>query len=580
MSEKPSAHLESITFSSGQTLVLNENDKILIVGPNNSGKSQTLRDIISLITKDLPQNMVIKNLSLKRKGSREDFSNYIKENGELHGNYYYLGQASIYHGYIDSWQPGNRLNDLSPLFIKNITAKERLSICEQQDSISREQQKSKPQHILYDDSELMDKVSSIFKKAFNKDLIFDYRGGNKLPIHIADRDEFKGIDDRVSNAYIEKLRTFPLLDLQGDGIKSYAGILFETIAFNLNISLIDEPEAFLHPPQMRKLGQTLAEEVNGQLIVATHSSDIMRGFLEGTRGNIRIIRIQRDDNVNIIHEVDQPAIKKLWSQPNLKYSNALDSIFHEQVIICEDDSDCRLINFVADYISENEETIFPDTSFIPSGGKHAISGIAEILRLAGVPVKAIYDFDLISERNTFVTALKAFGCSEDKKTEIVKQWEMINSEVLQKIKSKSASEIKQALLDTITSTTPDKISKSQIEEIFKQKKPWSEVKRHGIGGLPPGSIRKTFKTFNQKLKELGIFLVPVGEIENFSPETGSHGPKFVSKFLEERELSDPELSPLRDFVIDVFHSKIIVEDVPTQKDEEQRTTESGDKMAV
>lgn len=313
MSEKPSAHLKSITFSSGQTLALDENDKILIVGPNNSGKSQTLRDIISLITKDLPQNMVIKNLSLKRKGSSEDFSNYLRENGELHGSYYYLGQASIYHGYIDSWKPGNRLNDLSPLFIKNITAKDRLSICEQQDSISREQQKTKPQHILYDDSELMDKVSSIFKKAFNKDLIFDYRGGNKLPIHVADREEFKGIDDRVSNKYIEKLRTFPLLDQQGDGIKSYAGILFETIAFNLNMSLIDEPEAFLHPPQMRKLGQTLAEEVNGQLIVATHSSDIMRGFLEGTRGNIRIIRIQRDENVNIIHEVDQPAIKKLWS---------------------------------------------------------------------------------------------------------------------------------------------------------------------------------------------------------------------------------------------------------------------------
>ncbi|WP_109406201.1 ATP-dependent nuclease [Proteus faecis] len=567
MSKKIKAYIESITFSSGQELSLSEKDKILIVGPNNSGKSQTLREIISLLACENTEKFVIKEIKMKKLGTKADLINYMNENGEINGSYYHVGQASIYHSAVNSWEHSTFLDSFAPLFIKNITAKERLNICEQQNSISRKQQKSTPQHILYDDSDLMDEVSSIFKRAFNKDLIFDYRGGSKIPIHVADRAEFNGINDRVSNQFIDKLRSYPLLDQQGDGVKSYAGILFETIAFNLDIYLIDEPEAFLHPPQMRKLGRTLAEEVNGQLIVATHSSDIMRGFLEGSRGNIRIIRIQRDGDVNKLHEVDQPAIKTLWSQPNLKYSNALDSIFHEQVIICEDDSDCRLINFVADYISENNNEIFPDTSFVPAGGKHAISGIAKILRLAGVPVKAIYDFDLISERNTFVTALKAFGCEKNKENEIIKQWEMINNEVLQKNQSKTPLEIKELLIDTLNKTDPEKISKSQLDEVFKQKKPWNEVKRHGINGLPLGNIRKTFKLLDNNLKDIGIFLIPVGEIENFSPETGLHGPKFVSKFLKERDLSDPELSQLRDFVSNVHHSKIVIANTSTLNSE-------------
>ncbi|RYJ19009.1 hypothetical protein C5Y41_18055 [Rahnella variigena] len=550
----PSVYLNKITFFNGQELTLNSQDTLLIVGPNNSGKSQTLRDITSIISNGPANKSVVESIELIKIGSLDQFRKHMEKESSLLENYYYHGQTKLHSSWVRQWEYKNRLDELTGIFLKNITAKERLNICEQQNSIAPGEQKTKPQHLLYDNSDLMNEVSELFKKAFNKSLSFDYRGGSKLPIHVIDNCVLDDIKDRVSNDYINKLREFPLLNQQGDGVKSYAGILFETIAFKYNISLIDEPEAFLHPPQMRKLGQTLAENVKGQLIIATHSSDIMRGFLEGTKGNLRIIRIQRDNVANKIHEVNQEAIKELWSKPNLKYSNALDSIFHEQVIICEDDSDCRVINFVADYISENESVILPDTSFVPSGGKHAIAGIAKILRLSGVPVKAIYDFDLISERNTLATALDAFGA--DKKEEILSLWTQINSEVTQKNKSLSNEEIKKLLIETISTCDADLISKTKIEDIFKQKKPWNEVKLHGINGLPKGNIRNTFKIFNKCLKEIGIYLIPVGEIENFSPETGSHGPKFVTSFLSTRNLADSELTPLRDFVKDVYTSKI------------------------
>jgi hypothetical protein len=84
-------------------------------------------------------------------------------------------------------------------------------------------------------------------------------------------------------------------------------------------------------------------------------------------------------------------IKELWEKPELRYSNALEGIFHEQTIICEDDSDCRLINSVADYLSTSVDQQWQDTAYVPTGGKHGIPKVAGVLRKIGVPVKAVFD---------------------------------------------------------------------------------------------------------------------------------------------------------------------------------------------
>ncbi|WP_214293958.1 hypothetical protein, partial [Escherichia coli] len=44
----PTINFKKIIFKCGKTIHLGENDKIIIVGPNNSGKSQTLRDIFAI----------------------------------------------------------------------------------------------------------------------------------------------------------------------------------------------------------------------------------------------------------------------------------------------------------------------------------------------------------------------------------------------------------------------------------------------------------------------------------------------------------------------------------------------------
>ncbi|EGR0582313.1 ATP-binding protein [Vibrio cholerae] len=544
---KPKATLAEITFSGGDKVELSENEKVILVGPNNSGKSQSLREVVQICQSGNNNNcLVVKDLKLNKNGSSKELLAYLKTNADLINNQFQMSDYLIHEFHVQFWDNNPYLiNGLHVGSIKNIAANERLNICNQQNSISPGQQKSKPQHILYDDEELMSRVSDLFRKAFSKDLMFDFRGGSKLPIHVGQIPKAEGIVDRVGNTYVSKVRENPLLDKQGDGIKSYAGILFETVASERDITLLDEPEAFLHPPQMRRLGETLSSEVKGQLIVATHSSDILRGFLEGTKGKVRILRIQREGDVNIVYEAASETIKELWEKPELRYSNALEGIFHEQTIICEDDSDCRLINSVADYININRATPFKDTSYVPTGGKHGIPKVASVLRKIGVPIKAVFDIDFLSERDLVKNSVAAFGGSW---TDVEVLWERVDSAVRGGIKPKSVEDIKSDIIQTLQNADKEKLPKSDIVALMKQGSAWNEVKKFGEIAIPNGQAQTDYNALKAALENLGIFVIPVGEVENFCKEIGSHGPKFVTRLLTDISLSDARLVSLRDFV--------------------------------
>jgi hypothetical protein len=542
---KIKAWIKSITFSSGQCLTFSEHDKVIIVGPNNSGKSQSLRDIVELIQIDSPQTIVIKNVTLEKIGSADDLTELLKSHISSDGQYYRYGNWNLHKSHTYLWTNPGLHGPIAPGFIKNISANDRLTICNPPNSLTPGQEKSRPQHILYEDDKLMAKVSSLFKRAFNTDLMIDFKGGSVIPIHVGTVPTGTEMVDRASQAYALAVRSNPALDRQGDGMRGYAGILFETLVTDLDMMLVDEPEAFLHPPQMRKLGETLASEVKGQLFVSTHSSDILRGFLEGTKGEIRIIRITRNGAINEVHEAQIDIIRELWQKPDLRYSNALEGIFHEQTIICEDDSDCRLINSIADYSASLPNEQWMDTSYIPTGGKHAIPKIASILRQIGLSLKTVVDIDFLSEEKLVKDTVIAFGGDwDDFKTD----WKVVDNEVRSGLKSKSAQAIKSDISELIQGADADYLPASAIKESLKQGSPWNEVKKYGASRIPRGDGTTRYIELDRKLKDIGIYVIPKGEIEGFCPAISGHGPKFVTSVLNTYALDAEELSEVRGFV--------------------------------
>ena len=140
------------------------------------------------------------------------------------------------------------------------------------------------------------------------------------------------------------------LNEQGDGMRSFASVVLHLLSpITFSILLLDEPEAFLHPPQARLLGEVIATEKSSraQLFIATHSPDVLHGLINVAPEHLRVLRVQRDGNVNRIKELDKEHVKKISADPLMKYSSVMSGVFHERVIICEADADCMFYSCAA-----------------------------------------------------------------------------------------------------------------------------------------------------------------------------------------------------------------------------------------
>ena len=75
------------------------------------------------------------------------------------------------------------------------------------------------------------------------------------------------------------------------------------------------------------------------------------------------------------------------------------------------------------------------------------------------------------------------------------------------------------------------------------------MKDAGDAAIPSGDPTQRLNKLRAYLESIGIWIVPVGELEGFCRSIGGHGPKWVQRVIEDRELSsDPELEEARNFI--------------------------------
>ena len=153
-------------------------------------------------------------------------------------------------------------------------------------------------------------------------------------------------------------------------MRSFAGILLDVFTTHKTVTMIDEPEAFLHPPQARLLGRMLVKNKpnDRQLFISTHSEDFLKGLLDADSENVKIVRIDREGNINRIKVLDNEGVKNLWKDSILRYSNILSGLFHSKVVICESDTDCRFYQAIMNSLYEAENKTSPDVLFTHCGG--------------------------------------------------------------------------------------------------------------------------------------------------------------------------------------------------------------------
>jgi predicted ATP-dependent endonuclease of OLD family len=186
------------------------------------------------------------------------------------------------------------------------------------------------------------------------------------------------------------------LDFKGSGIQSVIIIslfkLYADLKIGSAILLIEEPESFLHPQanrHMAKILNDICKEDNIQLIITTHSPNYLQDI-----DLKNIILLKKEGNKTVKNQIDylQDEVKL---RKELNTSN-LELFFADKVILVEGETDKILLPAFAKTIKEDYDFDKKNISIIDVGSKSNLDAFIELLNSFNISWLALLDKDFVS----------------------------------------------------------------------------------------------------------------------------------------------------------------------------------------
>ena len=566
----PKVYIKKIEFNNEENdpLELKRDDIVVFVGPNNVGKSRILKDLRNYIIKDpISNKIIVKNVEYEEENfNKENMEAYFLRNfpqtefGRYSVNIGYTGQIYTYgeHEFGEISKGGGffyktlfsflsteeRLNMTAPIYLANI----------QQNKVSFNIMRK-----LEKDENAIKRLNKVLNSCFGKGVDItetEYQNSLYKVYKFGEEDEINEIIKSNTRNAISKLETLEDLSEQGDGIRSAVAILSSLIAEEHSIYFMDEPETFLHPPQARVLGNNIVELSEGkQCFISTHNIDLIKGILEKKSNRVKIVKIDRDGDKNKIDQLKSESIEKISDDKNLKYSNILDGLFYKQVVLCENESDCK---FYAAVLENVCQTTYQNTLFCGVGGKSQFKMVGPLLKDAKINYIVIADLDLIDDKERLKGLVDSI--EENKYDEIKNDHSdfltLFESE--KKITKRKQLEIKKEIIEIFDASKSDEYmseaNAKKIKSLLKNVNSLSLLKEEGSKSVPEGDCKNKYKKILKTLESLNVYLVECGEIENFVPQIKGHGPKWVEEvFKKYPNMEEQEYNDVKDFIRKVFH---------------------------
>lgn len=524
--------VDSVTLRSGDAFALTPGGVTAIVGANNAGKSTVLRDLVTLLAQrpgaPRPELKSIRDVTLAKSGAGKDViawlgSHYPLVSQGAHFGFSHNSGVHVVQNVVQAWEQGvSGVGQLSNLFAFYGDAQGRFGITgsvEMRNSV--DDPPVHPVHHLQDSPEKLAELSRVSKRIFGEELTLD-----TLAKLIRLRVGTIGLDappvDAVTTEYRQAMADLVPLDDQGDGMRSLMGLLLPLVSATYPLIVIDEPEAFLHPPQAHALGRELgaiASRGAVQVLVATHDRSFLTGLLE-SGVDVSVARLTRKGAEVRAHQLDSSDLKTLWTDPVLRYSNVLDGLFHRLVVLAEAEGDC---NYLAAALEcpGGPVTGIPrnEILFVPTGGKDGMPKAAKALRSVKVPVVAAPDLDILDDGPKLRTLVEALG--HEWTDEMAKSYATATSDMRGRAEPAQVGHV----LDAISAALENRRAEPYTNELRDQVKanlragasPWVAVKDHGMSAFK-GQARSACNALIAALEERSVVPVLDGTLESLAPE--------------------------------------------------------------
>ncbi len=520
----------------------------VIVGPNNSGKSRLLEDIKDICTSNAPNPVVATGVEHSRPSSAQELvESYpirprLMENQPgniglslLNADMDGIHQVPLFSAatpspdqqledtvqiYLSNWEANKSqfAYTFGTYFIHRLTTESRLTITKSRNQYG---QGSFLVKAFYDDGSTVEtKLDAIFDRAFELHIKLDYSHREYLCLRVS-REGFDNVPDDPRDAQ-PLLENYRMLDDEGDGLRSFCATILALLVGQRPVLLLDEPEAFLHPPQAVHLGEEIAELASSerQVFVSTHSVDLLRGILN-KRADVEVIRLSRRSDQTSATRLTVDEVKEMSSDPLLTSTRVLDGLFYKGVVVVEGDADSAFYQRVARTMRSGDEI-----HYTHAHNKQTLYKVAGPYKNMGVPLVAIADFDVLREEPDFQKLLTAMT---DRPIErVLDKRTLLQNYIESQPVSEKLREFRDALQQIVDDSTvaADRTEAEVLADVRRRTKrtreearQWSAFKKAGREALDE-EHKRIFDEVSDFCKQQGLFIVPVGELESWLTEFG------------------------------------------------------------
>lgn len=538
--------LSNIQCNDGTQIALG--DLTVIIGPNNAGKSRALRDIALLtcaqtetsgkvvveVQQDMPPSLAEFFSSYPQLRPDESSTGFVTNAMEptligVKAVSWGSPLSNVEHNWDQMLRTGTPRSNLNIVLgarlTTHLTTDTRLTLLNSGSPVSSPKPETVLQQLYSAGTQKEDELRAAVKSTFNVELALDFTIPAVLCMRVAETLGSIPPDPRDALPVMQK---FERLDDQGDGLRSFTSVAAALLVMDRPVCLIDEPEAFLHPPQAFALGRFIAAHSGPkrQLIVATHSADVLRGILS-VKNSASVLRIDRAGTKNSFRQLAPERLLEMARDSLLATHRVIDGLFASAAVVTEADSDARFYETLLSKVRPDS-----DVHFVSADNKQTVEKVAALYRQLGVRAVGIVDIDALNNADEFGKMVASLGLDCSAAEQAIES----QKEIAKSVTGRTSIDKAQLLIDALTAakekimtalhgSEPASIDKAinaadgTIRKAIEDGKPWAKIKREGTDAFSEDA-KAAFQRVYSLCASRGLFINPYGELESMLTDVG------------------------------------------------------------